>query len=182
MSLSAITSAQATVGLTYNVVGPVSGPDYRGNVSIGTPQLGVSYTLGADVAKKINLVYSKIVTLGTSANTTLNLTSLQGVDGSTINFARVLAWCIRLLSATDDPTNGTACSGITVGNAVSNAFLFNTWSAAATQVLGNGEGMAFASPNAAGYTVGGSNENVKLANNDGAVTAAIEISFFGADA
>ncbi len=182
MALSAVTSAQATVGFTYNVVGPVMGPDYVGNIARGTPQLGVAYTLGADLTKKINLIYSKITTLAASANTTLNLTSLQGVDGSTINFARVLGWCFRLLSVTDDPINGTACSGITIGNAASNAFLFNAWTATKTENLGNGEGMAFATPLAAGYTVGGSNENVKLVNNDGGVGAAIEVSFWGADA
>jgi hypothetical protein len=148
-----------------------------------------SYELGAG-ADACNRIYAALLTIAGGASTTLDLEALTDVFGDALDFARVKAIRIWLLSATDDAPDGTAdagtaCSGVTVGNAASNQFAGSGYpisdAATGTFTLANGDQFARATGSAGGWVVDATHKNLKVLNNDGAVAAKVWIEMFGAD-
>ena len=161
--------------------GPSSGITFPANGLSNTLTKKISYVLGGNVAGGVNEVALNIVTIAASGNTTLDLTSLTDVLGfASVALVRVKAFFFWLLSAADDSVNGTACSGVTVGNAATNANLLNMGGTTPTFTLGNGEVWAWGTGKAAGLTVDATHKNVLITNNDGAVAAAVLYGFAGA--
>ena len=151
------------------------------SVPVSITKSGLAYTrsnanntaLGADE------IYSAITSIAAAGNATLNLASLTDMILQTgVSLARVKGYRIQLLSATDDTVNGTACSGITVGNAGVNPFPFTFSVATTTFTLGNGEYIEWATPGTGGIVVG-TGTNLKVANNDAGVAAAVQITLLG---
>src|SRR5262245_48340802 len=116
-------SATFSMGVSYQAQGAASGSQYQPTTAQGNPKKNIAFKTGTTVTGQINELASKIFNLAASGTTTINLQSLLDVLGTTAVLVRIKGLMIQLLSATDDPDNGTACSGVTVGNAGSNAFL-----------------------------------------------------------
>ena len=111
-----------------------------------------------------------------------NLQSLLDVLGQTVSLVRIKGLLFQLLSTSDDQANGTACSGVTVGNAATNANKMFLGAQSHTLVLGNGEAVAWVSPSAAGLAVDGTHLNVLVTNNDVVNSAAVQVTVLGSDA
>lgn len=142
-------------------------------------------SMGAD------LVHFKLYTIAASGSTTIDLTSVTDLAGSTATFARLKAWRIHLLKATEtapDGTAGTACSSILVGNAASNAHLLGLsvvlngasgGSPLPAKTINNGGCWSDSDDSAAGLVVDSSHKNVKILNNDSGVSAQVLVCFIG---
>jgi hypothetical protein len=181
MSISSITATFA-VGVSYQAQGATPGSQYQPTTARGNPKKSVAFTTGTNAAAKVNEIGSKIFSVAASGTATIDLRSLLDVLGQSVTLVRVKGLLFQLLSTTDDPANGTACSGVTVGNAGSNPNALFLGATSHTIVLGNGEAVAWLSPLAAGLTVDTTHRNVLLTNNDPGVTAAVQITVLGADA
>jgi hypothetical protein len=127
-------------------------------------------------------IYSTVLQIAASGNATINLKSFTdalGVAG--IAAARVKAWSIRLLGASqqspDGSITGNACSQITVGNAGSAPFPFNMSSATTTFTVPNSSEDAYNDGSANGIAVSAGTENVLITNNDGANQANVLVIF-----
>ena len=137
-----------------------------------TTTIANNAALGADEC------YSKIITIAASGNTDIDLTSLQDILlQSGLNFARIKAYVIRLLSIADDSSNGTACTGITIDGAGTNLIALPGLGTA--QTLGNGDFLAWATPNASGTTVDGTHKIIHIVNNDSGHGAAVQLTLVG---
>lgn len=144
---------------------------------------------GAAVANGINQVMSRIYSVAGGGTTTIDLTAAirNVVNDGTATLARIKGFMVRLLSVADDATNGTAASSITLGNSGANDWTSQggstgLGSATSTFVVKNGSWMGFGNDDAAGTVIDATHKNLKIANNDGAIAAAVELTFFGADA
>lgn len=142
----------------------------------------ITYVKGGNLANGVNVVYSALLTIAASGSTTIDLTSITEVLGSSKAFARIKAVIIQLLSTADDSTNGSACSGITVGNAASTPNKLFMHAGTDTFDLANGDIIAWGTGAAAGIVVDSSNKGIKIVNNDGAVGAKVLLTVLGADA
>lgn len=124
-------------------------------------------------------LYANTLTISASGTATINLTSFTDACNQTsVSLSRVKAWRFWLLSSSDSSL-GNACTGITVGNAGSNPFLFNWGGTTPTQSLGNGEFFEWATPNAAGIAVSGSHENILITNTDSVNAAVVQVVICG---
>jgi hypothetical protein len=127
-----------------------------------------------------NELISQIFTIAASGNLSLDLTNLTDIlFQASISLARVKGILIRLLSATDDATNGNGCSGVTIGNATSNGFPMFLANTTSEMVLGNGEFVCWATPGASGLAVSGTSKNLYLVNNDASNAAKVQITLLG---
>lgn len=125
-------------------------------------------------------VYAACVHISASGTATINLQNLTDVvNQPSMAFARVKYWRFGLLSLLDDPTNGSACTGITVGNAGSNPFLFNLGGTTPTFTIHNGSFLEYADQSAAGFTCSSANENILITNNDSVNAAGVLVIICG---
>src|SRR6476620_2860083 len=186
MSLDALT-AQVQIVTAWQAQKNVTG--FQATAKNDGAQKKITTVIGGAIASGANEVYSALLTLAGAASTTLDLTALTDVLGFTLNFARVKGWFIWLLAATDTApdgtTSGTACSGITVGNAASNQWAGTGYpvsdQSTGKQTLGNGEFRGGGTPVAAGWLVDGTHKSLKILNNDAVVSAKIVLVLIGAD-
>ena len=169
-TLSSVSSSLASLSMNPNITGTAK------FTSVGTG------------ANQVNQAASKIYSIAASSSTTIDMSAAitNLVNNSTATFARVKVIMIRLLSTTDDATNGTLAASITVGNAASNQFISQSGSgflssATSTEDIPNGGGRAFWCSNANGVVIDGTHKNLKIANNDAGLAAAVEVTLVGAD-
>lgn len=180
-----LSSQSTTLKISFSgqVQKSVSGDDYnplsqtiniRKSVGPFTTSIANNAALGADE------FYSALtlnVANGTPA--TVDLTSVTDFLGqSSVSFARVKAYMIRLISSADDATNGTLCSGITVNGSGGTNLAVLPGIANAT--LGNGDVLCWATNSATGTAVSGTTKNIYIANNDASHTASVQITIIGA--
>lgn len=149
--------------------------------SISTPVVTVSKSIANATAGGGDSLASFIQSVPAAGTATIDLQALTDVlERSSHSFARLKYVEFRLLSVEDDATNGTACSGVTIGDAGSNPNkLFFTAAADMTCDLGNSDFIIWGTKRAAGNTVGGSTKNVLITNNDGAVAAKVQVTLCG---
>ena len=178
-------TASLTATASWNAAGSKTGTDYANAVPVSNSGFSTKQSVATTIANASagggNQFISNIVTIAGGGSTTIDLTSLTDILGQTgVSLARYKGILFRLLSVADDATNGTACSGVTIGNNAANDI--NNWygGATGTLTLGNGEHTQWASPSAAGKVVDGTHKIIKIANNDGAVTAAVQYTILGA--
>ncbi len=130
-----------------------------------------SAALGADET------VSFIQTVTASGSVDVDLTNLTDLlQRSSTSFARDKAFVIRLLSQTDDSTNGTPCTGITINGAGTNLAVLPGITGL---TLGNGDVKVWATPNASGTAVSGTTKIVHIVNNDSSHVAAVQLTFIG---
>ncbi len=187
------TATLARTGLNY---APVTVPDnFAKAMKFGTAAANAALTNGIAGADE---VVSKIYVITSSGNASIDLTSLTDVVGQTaITLARIKGICIRLLSVADDATNGTAATSVTIDNTVTNAlhaqshsgWFDNANEGLATGGMGDATGskitipsggmLLYALPNAAGVVVDSTHKIIKVVNNDGGVSAAVQVTLIG---
>jgi hypothetical protein len=147
--------------------------------TLNTPGVTVGTTIANASAGGGDMVLSKIYSIGASSSTTIDLTSftdfLERTGGALARVKYLEAW---LLSAADDATSGTAASSVTIGDAASNPFLWRLGGTTPTFTLANGEQVIWSARSAAGIAVG-SAKNLKIANNDAGVAAAVLVTIVG---
>lgn len=165
----------AKVAKTGALFDKISAP---GNLT--TPTITIKHSTPNATAGGGDSLASFILSLAGGATVDIDLQALTDVANRTghslARFKYIEFW---LLGTADDATNGTACSGVTIGNAASNAHQLFLGSDTHTFTLGNGEFVIWATRSAAGKVVDGSNKAVKVLNNDGSVAAALQVTVCG---
>lgn len=165
---------------TKNVAGQASG-----NTNTNAPNKSTTYQASTanNLVGGADEMYSLLLSIPASSSTTIDLTNFQDIlSQAAVSLARLKFGQIRLLGATEsapDGTAGTACSGITVGNAATNPFSFNLVTPTETFTVDNAGRWEYAGGGASGFTVDGTHKSVKIANNDGANAAKVYLTFVG---
>jgi hypothetical protein len=179
----AIPSVTATfsLGVSYQCQSNPTGSQYQPTTAQGNPKKNIAFKTGTTVTGQVNEVASLIQSVDASGTATINLQSLLDVVGQTTALVRVKGLLFQLLSPLDDSTNGTACSGVTIGNAGTHPFLGFLGGTNPTLTLGNGEALGWLSPSANGLAVTSTTENILITNNDSVNAAAVQITMLGAD-
>ena len=169
-------SITGTIG--KNITGTAYNPITVG-VSLVKAGLAFSRGIANTTALGADEIISSITTIAASGNTTIALNGLTDMLlQSGVSLARVKGYRIHLLSTSDDATNGTNCSSITVGNAAATPFPFILNTSTTTFTLNNGEYTEWATPSGAGIVVG-SAINIKIVNNDASNAAAVIVTLIG---
>jgi hypothetical protein len=173
MSLKVQVSGSGSVNVTGQNYQALSQPlNFNKNVGPFTTANANNAALGA------NECVSYLSTIASSSSEDIDLTSLTDIClQSGVSLARVKGYLIRLLSVADDSVNGTACTGVTIDGAGTN--LIALPGLGSSQVLGNGEFIAWATPNAAGVTVDSTHKIIHIVNNDAAHSACIQLTVIG---
>jgi hypothetical protein len=176
-------SATFSVGVSYQAQGAAPGAQYQPTTAQGSPKKNIAFKTGTTSAGQVNEIGSKIFSISATGTTTISLQALTDVLGQTVNLVRIKGLLLQLLSTTDDATNGTACSGVTI-NATppSHPFLGFLGGTNPTITLGNGEALAWLTPSANGTAVSGTAYQIEVTNNDATNAAAFQVTILGADA
>lgn len=179
-----IDTLTASVGLTINWTAQdnLTGTDYGSveNSSTIQKKLSVAATVANAVAGGADEVVSYLLTIAGGGSADVDLTDLTNVLQQAASFARLKQIIIRLLSTTDDNTNGTAATSITVGNASANGAALFMGAVTHTITIPNGGFIAFGTPAAAGLVITASTADIlKIANNDGSVAAKVQLTLIG---
>lgn len=181
-------AASVTIGAQWTARNNVTGHGPNSNVSTPNKAIALGTAAANAAANGSNEVYSTIATITASSSTTLDLTSLANILGTTISFARIKAIIIQLLSAADTDESGTALGTaaeyVTVGAAATNQFITQSGTGflggtAHTFDIPNGGFLAFAVGNAAGVAVDGTHKSLKIANGSSTLSAKVRITLIG---
>lgn len=130
-------------------------------------------------------VVSFLQAIAPGGTATINLKSILNImQQAGVPLARLKGYKVRLLAASGngavDQTNGTACSSITVGNAGADPNPLEMGSVTSTYIVKNGGSHQHYDPSAAGFVeVTNTAKNVLIANNDGSVAAAVQVTLVG---
>lgn len=186
-------TASATVQLGWTAQNSLTGTDYSPTQQSST--IRKLQTHGTAVANAGvgggDELYSAISSISASGTVSIDLTAITDIlSQAGISLARVKFIMLRLLSVADDATNGTAASSVTLDNTVANALSaqahsgwFDNGSEGAVGgskfTVPNGAGLIFMLPNAAGVVVDGTHKVIKAVNNDGSLTAKLQLSVMG---
>ena len=166
------TSKAAKTGSAYNDI------TLKASLTAPVVELGTAIA-NASVGGSDQMI-SKIYTATASGTASIDLTTFTDVlERSAGSFARIKYIEFWLLSTTDDTTNGTACSSVSIGNAASNANVLYMGGATETTKLYNGDIICYASRKAAGLTVDSTHKAILVTNNDGAVAMALQVTIVG---
>jgi|SRR5579885_2583139 hypothetical protein len=188
MALSSLTSA-ITIGASWTAQHNITGTTYSPtqNSSQISKKSSVGTSASNNAAGGGDELVSFIQSISNSSNTTIDLTNLTDIlSTANTNLARIKGVIIQLLSTSDDSTNGTNCTSITVGAAASNAWTSQSanrgWLATNTSTfdIPNGGAVSFVTPTANGVLVDGTHKNLFIVNNDSSNAAAVQITLQGA--
>lgn len=180
MGVNVSGNVQLTTSFTETIT---SGVVQTQNLPAGISQ-ALNYTSGTG-AGQINLIYAKQLTLNATP-TTLDLTNLADLTGSSYSFARVREIIIANLASTGGQTLTIGSSG-GVGSGFS-----GFWGTSATitvhpataSAVGSANIVRFADPfntsSTSGAVVGASNKNILL--NPGANSFSVNVIILGCDA
>lgn len=170
------------VSFNYNASknGPSSSLNLPSPNVANTINLKVSYAIGSG-AGQVNEAITEILTIAASGSATIDLTVLADVlNTSGVALTKLKAFLFALLSAAQDTINGTACSGIVIGNAATNGNKLNMGAVTDTKILTNGDIDSYATASAAGITVSSTAKSVLVTNSDSGVAAGVLACFQGA--
>jgi hypothetical protein len=181
-----VLSVRLATTLTVTAQKNITGSDYS-PITNGTTinkLIAMGTTAANAVAGGGDEFYSAISSIGPSSSVTVSLAAFTDfLNQASALLTRVKLLMLRLLSATDDATLGTAASSVTVDGTVASAFLSaagSGWLTNATSKIDcpNGGILLFGTPSAAGVLTAGASA-IKLTNNDGALTAKAQLSVAG---
>lgn len=181
-SLSANFNSTVSVSGTKNVAGLANGLGSANNVATKsqgyTKSLANTSPLGADEN------YSLLLSIAASGTASIDLSSFVDLAGQTVTLVggRLKAWRFHLLGAADvapDASSGTACSGVAIGNAASNAHTLNLSAATTTQTVNNGSCLHYGDGSAVGFVVDATHKIILLTNADAGVVAKVLVSLIG---
>lgn len=181
MALSTLSGCALTASARWTAEKALTGTDYnpvthQGNLN-KTQSLG---TAAANTASGgADELASFITSISGGGNATIDCTSFTNIlQVAASTLARIKGFMIRLLSTTDDATNGTNASSVAVGNASANQqnLILST---NATMTIKNGGCVLYLDPNATGIAVSAGAKNIFITNNDGSVTAKVQVTLIG---
>lgn len=195
MALSTLTSTFGP-SVSWTASKTITGSDYAAlanTSSILKPSMAVGTAAANNAANGGDELTSSITSVSASSSASIDLTSLTDIlQSSGVSLARVKAILIRLLSTTDDPTNGTAASSVTIDNTTSNSLSaqshsgwFDNGSEGAAGgskfTIPNGGFLMFGVgvTNAAGVLVDSTHKIIAVHNNDAGVTAKVQVTLLG---
>lgn len=186
MALDSLT-LNVSAPVNWNAQKNVTGANPNQNASSAVEAKGALGTSAAgNAANGLNEMYYAITTIAASGNTSVDLSSFTDIlNAAGIVGVRTKFIQIELLSATQDSTNGTAASSITIDNTVTNALSaqshsgwFDNGSEGAAGgskfTLANGYWLQFGGTNANGVAIDGTHKVIKIVNNDAGVAAAVK--------
>lgn len=179
MALDVLNSASARFQIGWDAAKNQTG--LNGVSSSNSLTKNVTFTLGVG-AGQINEVVSQIRTLAASTNEELDLAAALAnvVNDPAVALARIKVLAIQLLSTTDDSTNGTLASSITIGNAAATPWQGPFGATTHTITVPNGGFVVLGRTDATGWAVtNGAADKLKIANNDAGLIAAYRITLFG---
>jgi hypothetical protein len=176
MSLSFL-SAAFSGGVTYKVVGPSVSSSIQGVTGVGNPGKTTSLVFGTG-PNKANELYVNVVVIGAGESATIDLTNVVNPAGEAVSFSTVQGLYLQLLSESDDSTNGTNCSSVTVFAANADAFQAFLTGTAQSVKLSNGDFIAWATQTA-GVAIQSNSKNLFIQNNDSVNIAAVAVVVAG---
>ncbi len=169
--------AQASASMQVSKNAPASSFNLPPVSVSPTTNFKINYSLGGAVIGGADVFSQNILTIVASGNAVINFQNVTDIlNKPSVVLVRMKAYRFALLSLSQgviDATNGTACSGVTIGNAASNANPLNLSNTTFTFTLENGAYQQYATGSAAGITVSGGAQNTKVLNTDNAVAAAL---------
>jgi len=140
----------------------------------------INFKTGGPIPGGTNEFFLQFVTIAPGGSATINLQNVTDVLGFTgIVLARLKELFIWLLSPTNDATNGTNASSVTVGNAPAAPFQPYGMNAGGTFTLNNSQPIGSGDPGAVGQVVNAGAQNIKLVNNDLVNSACVLLAGFG---
>ncbi len=191
----AISSLAATVAASigWTAANTLTGSDYSQNQNATTlrKQLNLGTSAANAAVGGADELYSAITSLAFGASASIDLTALVDIlQTSGVSLARVKAIMIRVLSATDDTTIGTAATPLLIDNTVTNALSSQSsagWFANAAEGAANGSrfhiatggALLWMTPSATGLVVDGTHKLIKFTNSDGALTMKVQLTVLG---
>jgi hypothetical protein len=170
-------------GISWNATknGPNSGINFPPTSNANSLNQKVSFVTGGNVPGGINEVATNILIITAGGSATINLQALTDViNQSAVVLVRLKGFAFQLLGTAEDSVNGTACSGVTIGNAPTNGNMLELGAVTHTRKLQNGDWNAHASRQAAGLVVSATALNVLITNNDSVNPAAVLYALYGA--
>lgn len=182
MALSGLTGFMQ-LQFSYNALinGPSSGITINPQAVQNTITAKRSVVLGGNVANGANEGALAILTIAPSGTATINLQTLTDfMNVASVVLIRLKSFFFWLLGTGDDSVNGTVCTGVTIGNAGSNANQLDMGAVTHTRLLTNGDWTAYGTGSAAGLTVSGTHLNILITNTDGTNAAGLMYGLFGA--
>ncbi len=147
------------------------------------PSKSISYKTGTGASQGNDLL-GTIVTVSNVVNmntVTIDLTNFTNVVGQTGSFARIKSVYYQLLSVSDDSVNGTACSSVTIGAAISDPNPMFLSQGYYSFTLLNGDFVEWGTQSATGVLVQSNMKNITITNNDSSNPAAVVVCILGAD-
>jgi hypothetical protein len=151
----------------------------RVSEDLQTPVFSYSKAVANNAAGGADVVASNIYTIPTGAGgLTIDLQALVDVaNNSGVILARIKWVRFQLLPATH--AQGSACSGVTIGNAASNGQKLFGKAATDRFELLNGEQITWGTNGALGRTVSGTTKNVLVVDDDATVVGKLQVTLAG---
>lgn len=195
MALSSLTSSFGP-SVSWTAAKAITGADYASlanQSNIQKPAMAVGTAAANNAANGGDELCSSITSVSASSSTSIDLTSLTDILQATgTSLARVKAILIRLLSTTDDATNGTAASSVTIDNTTSNSLSAQSHSGwfdngseggvgGSKFTIPNGGFLMFGVgvTNTTGVVVDSTHKVIAVHNNDAGVTAKVQVTLIG---
>ena len=190
MAITSISSVIASIAAVGTMNRTITGiPD-----DLQTPlsvRRSTTYTYGTSGADTIDQATTFIFTATNNTTTRLDLSTASGsayspnpplnmVGESSPAFTKIKWMMMELLSTTQDTTNGTACSSVTISPAGSNPITTSPLGSAKTYTMTNGDKWVCEKHNSGGITVAnGSADGFDVLNNDASVSGKIRVTLLG---
>ena len=181
MALSSL-SLNASAAVNWTATKNVTGANPNSNSSSANEARAALGTGAAgNAANGLNEEYFSITSIAGSGSATIDLSSFTDILGATgIVGVRTKFIQVELLSTTQDSTNGTAASSITIDATVANGLTSQSgtgWLTNATSKfdIPNGGWIQFGCTNANGIAIDSTHKILKVTNNDAGVAAAVKI-------
>src|SRR5690349_15449315 len=135
-----------------------------------TSAAGPTSQYGADV------LYANILTIGTSATTTLDPSSIQDLSGQTESFARIRAIWALLLGLDDNGGISAQASSVTIGAGASNGCLMFLANSSDKVTLTPGRKFDIEDYSTTGLAISGSTKTIEIINADSSNAATLALA------
>lgn len=180
MAIDSLTGS-FSLTISWTAQDTLTGADYNPITNAGNIRKSYNYGTanGNNTASGADQLVSYLISISGGGNTTVDLTSLTNILQQDASFGRLKGYGVRLLSTTDDSTNGTNCTSVTVGNAASNQQNLNLGTNC-TMTVYNGGCQSYFGPLAAGFsTVDSTHKDLLIVNDDSTNTAKVQLTLVG---
>lgn len=178
-AINTIESVRTTTGISgvFNRTLTGGTNDIKGEIAVSKSK---SWTVGTAVDQISQALTTTVSIAGGATNNfdlVGNMTNVVGDASAPLTGIKSIL--IELINVAQDATNGTACTGITIGNHATAAWVA-PFGATGTYVIKSGGYWHHEEPTAGGVAVTATTADIlKIVNNDGAVAAYVRITIIG---